>query len=105
MSRATQWVSVGQGSMESNESSAVVVEPAAAEVPPPPRVGGGRIAGQRLRSAMLAGTLAWMFGNVWFVAIGGSAFTLFAKSMNASPFQFGLLTALQYLAAIVALPA
>jgi MFS family permease len=66
---------------------------------------GRHVRGQRLRSAMTAGTLAWMFGNVWFAAISGSAFTLFAKSMNASPFQFGLFTALQYLAALVSLPA
>src|SRR4051812_24927162 len=66
---------------------------------------GRPVSGQRLRTAMSAATIAWMFGNVWFVAISGSAFTLFAKSMNASPFQFGLLTGLQYLAAIVALPA
>jgi MFS family permease len=63
------------------------------------------IRGQRLRSAMMAGTVAWMFGNVWFAAISGSAFTLFARSMDASPFQFGLFTALQYLAALVSLPA
>jgi MFS family permease len=63
------------------------------------------VTGRPLRSAMLAGTLAWMFGNVWFAAISGSAFTLFAKSMNASPFEFGLFTALQYLAALVSLPA
>jgi MFS family permease len=63
------------------------------------------VTGEKLRDSMLAGTLAWMFGNVWFVAISGSAFTLFAKGMDASPFEFGLLTAIQYLAALVALPA
>lgn len=60
----------------------------------PLETGEGTIRGKRLRIAMTAGTIAWMFGNVWFAAISGSAFTLFAKSMNASPFEFGLFTAL-----------
>jgi len=66
---------------------------------------GRPVRGEPLRRALTAGTLAWMFGNVWFVAISGSAFTLFVKSMRASPFQFGLLTSLQYLAALVSIPA
>jgi len=68
--------------------------------------GGGRpVRGAVLRRSLAAGTLAWMFGNVWFAAISGSAFTLFVKGMAASPFQFGLLTSLQYLAALVSIPA
>src|ERR1051325_3838886 len=90
--------------MKSIESSAGDVE-AETEALPLAAAGGRTVRGPRLRSAMLAGTLAWMFGNVWFAAISGSAFTLFAKSMDASPFQFGLFTALQYLAALVSLPA
>jgi MFS family permease len=65
----------------------------------------GRITGARLRRSMTAGTIAWMFGNVWFVVIGGPALTLYLKGMNASPFEFGLVTALQYLAALFVLPA
>ena len=90
--------------MKAIENSALGEEPRADGWPLEPS-GGRAVRGQRLRNAMLAGTLAWMFGNVWFAAISGSAFTLFAKSMNASPFQFGLFTALQYLAALVSLPA
>ena len=68
--------------------------------------GGARpVRGAVLRRSLAAGTLAWMFGNVWFAAISGSAFTLFVKGMAASPFQFGLLTSLQYLAALVSIPA
>jgi len=66
---------------------------------------GRPVKGAALRRALTAGTLAWMFGNVWYVAISGSAFTLFAKSMRASPFEFGLLASLQYLAALVSIPA
>lgn len=72
---------------------------------PPPATSPDRIKGRPLRNAMMAGTVAWMFGNVWFMAISGSAFTLFAKGMGASPFEFGLLTAIQYLAALATLPA
>ena len=92
--------------MKPEQSPAVGVKAGMVEDAPTMAEQGGRpVSGERLRSAMLAGTVAWMFGNVWFVAISGSAFTLFAKGMNASPFEFGVLTALQYLAALVSLPA
>jgi MFS family permease len=58
-----------------------------------------------LRRALVATTLAWVFGNVWYVTITGAPFTLFYRAMNASPFEVGLLSAIPYLAALISLPA
>ena len=63
------------------------------------------VTGGALRNAMAATTLAWIFGNVWFVATSNASITQYAKAMGASPFQFGLLTALPYLASLLSLPA
>lgn len=57
------------------------------------------------RSALTKVTVAWMFGAVWFVAIAGAPFTKFASSLGATPWHFGLLAAMPYLATLVSLPA
>jgi MFS family permease len=61
--------------------------------------------GPELRRAMLMATAGWMFGSVWFSAMSGTPLTLYAKTLGASPFQFGLLAALPFLASLLSLPA
>src|SRR4051812_18700989 len=63
------------------------------------------ISGKALRRSLMATTLAWIFGNVWYVTITGAPFTLFYRAMKASPFEVGLLSAIPYLAALISLPA
>jgi MFS family permease len=46
-------------------------------------------------------TLAWMFGSVWSMTSTGEPLTLFAQKLGASNFQFGLLTALPFIAALM----
>ena len=50
-------------------------------------------------------TLAWVFGSVWSTTTTGTPLTLFAQELGTSDFQFGLLTALPFLASLVCLPA
>ena len=54
--------------------------------------------GAPLRKAMGLVTVAWVFGSVWTVAISGTPLTLFARTLGASPFQFGLLAAIPFAA-------
>jgi MFS family permease len=49
-------------------------------------------------------TVAWMFGAVWHTVTTGAPLTLFARGLGASHFQFGLLAAMPYIAALAALP-
>jgi MFS family permease len=50
-------------------------------------------------------TGGWMFGSVWSSSMSGTPLTLYAKQLGATPFQFGLLAALPFLASILQLPA
>jgi hypothetical protein len=61
--------------------------------------------GAALRRAMLIATGGWMFGSVWSSSMSGTPLTLYAKQLGATPFQFGLLAALPFLASILSLPA
>src|SRR5688572_10501549 len=61
--------------------------------------------GPALRRAMLMATCGWMFGSVWFSAMSGTPLTLYARTLGASPFQFGVLAALPFLASLLSLPA
>jgi MFS family permease len=61
--------------------------------------------GQPLRSALHLSTVAWLFGSVWATAVSGTPVTNVAKSLNASEFQFGLLSALPFIASLLSLPA
>jgi MFS family permease len=68
-------------------------------------VTGRHIRGAQLRRSMVLITQAWIFGSVWVNAVAGTPLTNYAKSLNASELQFGLLAALPFLATLVALPA
>ena len=50
-------------------------------------------------------TLGWVFGSVWMTATAGAPLTRFASELHASPWQFGLLTAMPFLASLLSLPA
>jgi MFS family permease len=51
--------------------------------------------------------VGWIFGSVWLnvLAVGGAPLTLFAAELHATPWQFGLLTAMPFLASLLSLPA
>lgn len=61
--------------------------------------------GPALRSAMRYVTLAWVFGAIWQNAVAGAPITAFARALGADYFEFGLLSALPFLAALLSLPA
>src|SRR5438045_7077420 len=58
-----------------------------------------------LRRTLGLVTLAWVFGSVWATATGGAPLTLFAHSLGATEFQFGLLSALPFIASLIQMPA
>ncbi len=66
---------------------------------------GRTVRGAELRRALWYATTAWIFGSVWLTAVSGTPFTSFAKSLKASEFQFGLLSALPFIASLASLPA
>lgn len=49
-------------------------------------------------------TLAWFFGAIWISATAGTPQTNYAKSLGASNFQFGVLSALPFIASFLSLP-
>jgi hypothetical protein len=63
------------------------------------------ISGAALRRAMVFTTTAWMFGSVWQATITGTPTANYARSLGASPFQFGVLGALPFVASLLSLPA
>lgn len=62
--------------------------------PPPP-----------LRRTLGMVTLSWIFGSVWQTTVTGVPLTQFAAELKAAPWQFGLLTAMPFLASLLSLPA
>ena len=62
------------------------------------------LSGPALRKAMSVVTLSWVFGSVWLTAISGAPLTLFAKHLDASKFEFGLLSALPFIASLASMP-
>lgn len=64
----------------------------------------GELQGPPLRRAMALVTIAWIFGSVWVNGTSGAPFTLFVRNLGASPFQFGLLTAMPFLASLLSMP-
>src|SRR5215217_2900890 len=58
-----------------------------------------------LRRTLEMVTLTWVFGSVWATAVSGAPLTRFANELGASPWQFGLLTAMPFLASLLSLPA
>lgn len=63
------------------------------------------VAGPPLRRSLWLITVAWLFGSVWLTAIAGTPQTNYAKSLRASEFQFGLMSALPFIASLLSLPA
>lgn len=61
--------------------------------------------GSPLRRSLSIVTLGWIFGAVWMNATGGAPLTLFARGLGATPMQFGLLSALPFIASLVSMPA
>jgi len=57
-----------------------------------------------LRTKLSFITLAWVFGAIWFNTTTGEPLTVFAQKLGASNFQFGLLTAMPFLASLMAVP-
>src|SRR5690349_2554450 len=78
---------------------------AAGEGSPLRLVSDGVPTGAALRRAMMIATGGWMFGSVWSSSMSGTPLTLYAKQLGATPFQFGLLAAIPFLASILSLPA
>jgi MFS family permease len=61
--------------------------------------------GLPLRRALSLATIAWIFGSVWMTAVAGTPQTNVARELHASEFQFGLLSALPFIASLLSLPA
>ena len=61
--------------------------------------------GRSLRNALGLVTLAWVFGSVWATTVAGAPLTQFATALGASKFQFGLLTAMPFIASLISMPA
>ena len=62
-----------------------------------------RLSGDALRRSLALGTLAWVFGSIWFNTTSGTPVTNYAKALGASEFQFGLLAALPFLASLLSI--
>jgi len=60
--------------------------------------------GWPLRRQLTRVTVAWMFGAIWFNVVSGAPIVAFAKGLGASYFQFGLLAAIPYIAALFSVP-
>lgn len=57
-----------------------------------------------LRSTLSVITLSGVFWCVWFNTTTGTPLTLFAQKLGASNFEFGLLTAIPFLASLLSVP-
>lgn len=58
-----------------------------------------------VRRSLRIVTLSWVFGSVWATAVSGAPLTLFAQGLKASEFQFGVLSALPFIASLISMPA
>src|SRR3954449_8875399 len=58
-----------------------------------------------LRNTLEIVTLSWVFGSVWQTTVTGAPLTRFAAELHASPWQFGLLTAMPFIGSLLSLPA
>lgn len=65
----------------------------------------GAVRGEALRRSMRLITTAWLSGAIWQNATTGAPLTLFAEQLHANGFQFGLLSAIPFLASLASLPA
>ena len=57
-----------------------------------------------LRRVLGTVSLAWVFGSVYAMTTTSQAITVFAGKLGASNFQFGLLTAIPFIAALLSVP-
>jgi MFS family permease len=57
--------------------------------------------GHALRRSLSLLTVSWLFGSVYFSSTSGAPITLFAQALDATPFQFGLLSAMPFLATLL----
>ncbi len=85
---------------------------AAVRLDPPPTPGGTlgvtpdvTPRGDALRRHMTSITLAWVLGSVWLHLTAGAPLTQMARLLGATEFQFGVLSALPFLASLLSLPA
>lgn len=63
------------------------------------------IGGVDRRSSLKIVTVAWIFGAVWFAVTTSPLLTTYARALGCGDFQFGLINALPFLAALLSLPA
>jgi len=63
------------------------------------------VRGPELRRSLRTVTIAWMYGMVWMSCIMGSHVTIFSRMLGFTNFDFGLMTALPFLARFAHLPA
>lgn len=64
----------------------------------------GELRGRPLRRVMFLVTSGWFFGSIWMNLTSGTPLTNYAAALGASKFQFGLLSALPFLASLLSLP-
>src|SRR4051812_231887 len=58
-----------------------------------------------LRRSLSLVTTAWLFGSIYVTSTSGAPLALFANGLGASKFQFGLLSAMPFIASMPSLPA
>jgi len=63
------------------------------------------LSGPERRRAMRIVTIAWVFGAAWMHAVAGAPLTVFAQALGCSNFEFGILAAMPFVAALLSLPA
>jgi MFS family permease len=73
--------------------------------PAPQTTADAALGGPPLRRAMSVVTVAWLFGSVWMHGLAGAPLTHFAAALGATNFEFGLMAAIPFVAALAALPA
>lgn len=64
----------------------------------------GELRGKPLRRTLFLVTSGWFFGSIWMNLTSGTPLTTYAQALGASEFQFGLLSALPFLASLLSLP-
>lgn len=70
----------------------------------PAPLGAGQLSGKQLRRSLWLITAAWVYGSVWFNTTSGAPLTSYATSLKVTEFQFGVLSALPFLASLLSLP-
>lgn len=63
------------------------------------------VRGKELRKALRLVTVGWVFGSIWLTMVSGAPMALFARNLGTHEWQFGLLTALPFIASLVSMPA